>query len=99
MKTIIFKEEVKMSDKYELVLNTKNIRKVAFAVGFGLTLGKMAGGIVDSALKGVVRGTLKIMAGKGNEIAQIICKEADVKYNDKSQHEEESEKVKMGFHV
>jgi len=88
-----------MSDKYELVLNTKNIRKVAFAVGFGLTLGKMAGGIVDSALKGVVRGTLKIMAGKGNEIAQIICKEADVKYNDKSQHEEESEKVKMGFHV
>lgn len=32
-----------MSDKYELVLNTKNIRKVAFAVGFGLTLGKMAG--------------------------------------------------------
>lgn len=88
-----------MSDKYDLVLNTKNIRKVAFAVGFGLTLGKMAGAIVDSALEGVARGTLKFMAGKGNETAQTICKEAGVKYEDKSQHEEESKKVKMGFHV
>lgn len=88
-----------MSDKYELVLNTKSIRKIAFAVGFGLTLGKMAGGVVDSALDGIARGTLKFMAGKGNETAQSICKEVGVKYDDKSQHEEEPEKVKMGFHV
>lgn len=88
-----------MSDKYELVLNTKSIRKIAFAVGFGLTLGKMAGGVVDSALDGIARETLKFMAGKGNETAQSICKETGVKYNDKSQHEEEPEKVKMGFHV
>lgn len=88
-----------MSYKYELVLNTKNIRKVAFAVGFGLTLGKMAGDLVDSALEGVARGTLKFMAGKGNETAQSICKETGMKYNDKAQHEEEPEKVKMGFHV
>ena len=88
-----------MSDKYELVLNTKNIRKVAFAVGFGLTLGKMAGGIVDSVLEGVARGTLKFMAGTGNETAQSICKEAGVKYEYKTKHEEEPEKIKMGFHV
>ena len=88
-----------MSEKYDLVLNTKNIRKVAFAVGFGLTLGKMAGDIVDSVLDGIARVTLKFMADKGNEAAQSICKEAGVKYNDKSQHEEEPEKVKMGFHV
>lgn len=53
-----------MSDKYELVLNTKSIRKTAFAVGFGLTLGKMAGGVVDSALDGIARRTLKFMAGR-----------------------------------
>jgi hypothetical protein len=88
-----------MSDRCDIILNTKNLRRVAFTVGFGLTLGKMAGGVVDSALDGIARGTLKFMAGKGNETAQSICKEAGVKYNDESQHEEEPEKVKMGFHV
>lgn len=88
-----------MSDRYDIILNTKNLRKVAFTVGFGLTLGKMAGAIVSSALDGCTRGTVKLMASKGNKTAQSICKETGVEYNDKSQHEEEPEKVKMGFHV
>lgn len=53
----------------------------------------------DLVLDGIARGTLKFMAGKENETAQSICKEVGVKYNDESQHEEEPEKVKMGFHV
>lgn len=88
-----------MSSRYGIILDTKNLRRVAFTVGFGLTLGKMTGDIVGSALDGFARGTLKFMANKGNETAQSICKEVGVKYNDKSQHEQEPEKVKMGFHV
>lgn len=88
-----------MSDRCDIILNTKNLRMVAFTVGFGLTLGKMTGDIVSSALDGFARGTLKFMAGKGNKTAQSICKEIGVKYNDKSQHEQEPQKVKMGFHV
>ena len=76
-----------MSDRCDIILNTKNIRRVAFTVGFGLTLGKMTGDIVGSALDGFARGALKFMADIGNKTAQSICKEVGVKYNDKSQHE------------
>ena len=65
-----------MSSRYGIILDTKNLRRVAFTVGFGLTLGKMTGDLVSSALDGFARGTLKIIAGKGNETAQSICKEA-----------------------
>lgn len=30
-----------MSSRYGIILDTKNLRRVAFTVGFGLTLGKM----------------------------------------------------------
>lgn len=56
-----------MSDRCDIILNTKNLRRVAFTVGFGLTLGKMTGDIVGSALDGFARGTLKFMAGKGTK--------------------------------
>ena len=38
---------------------TKDFRKAAFAVGFGLTLGKYFGGIVDNIAGAIIKTTLK----------------------------------------
>ena len=87
----IFKEAIKMGD-----LTTKDIRKMAFAVGFGLTLGKSVAKLVDVAIGAAVQSVAKIYAKKGNEIAQDICKKANIIYEEKP--EEDETKMKMGFH-
>ena len=38
---------------------TKDFRKAAFAVGFGLTLGKYFGGIIDNIAGAIIKTTLK----------------------------------------
>ena len=80
-------------------LNTKNLRKAAFAIGFGLTLGKLTGNVVEYVLNGALQGIVKVMAGEGNKTAQSICEETGLKYKKNETHEEEPEKIKMGFHV
>lgn len=62
----IKKEEIIMNEM-KLVLNTKNVRNVAFAVGFGLTMGKFAG---DCA-KGVMNGVAASMRQKKRKMMNL----------------------------
>lgn len=77
-------------------LNTKDIRKVAFAVGFGLALGKSMARLVNTAIDGVATSTLKILAKKDNSYAQNICRKLNIEYEE--QYEENKSEVTMGFH-
>lgn len=66
---------------------TKEIRKVAFAVGLGFTVGKNVGCVLDAALDGVIEGIIRSMAKKGNEFAQTVCKRANLSYEKESDNE------------
>ena len=76
---------------------TKDFRKVAFAVGFGLTLGKYFGGIVDNIAGAITKTILKKSAEKGNEYAQNACRDLKIKY-EKPELEGDDSKIQMGFH-
>lgn len=59
-------------EKYDVVLNTKGVRKVAFAAGFGLFMGKEVAKAVDMVVwtifgKSLVR-TAKKLATEASEI-------------------------------
>lgn len=83
-------------DELKLILNTKNVRKVACAVGFGLTIGKFAGDVAKAAIDGFVVGFFKHLAKKGNKFAQECCDKADIKYNETKKTDEDEPKMKMG---
>lgn len=74
---------------------TKEIRKAAFAVGVGFTVGKKVGVILNAALDGAIKGFVRYMAKEGNEFAQDVCKKANLSYEKDPDNEP---KVKMGFH-
>ena len=76
---------------------TKDFRKAAFAVGFGLTLGKYFGGIVDNIAGAITKTILKKSAEKGNEYAQNACRDLKIKY-EKTELEDNDSKIQMGFH-
>ena len=76
---------------------TKDFRKAAFAVGFGLTLGKYFGGIVDNIAEAIIKTTLKKAAEKGNKYAQNTCRDLKIKY-EKTELEDDDSKIQMGFH-
>ena len=77
----------------------KNIRKAAFAFGVGFTVGKAVGGCVNSVTSGFWLETLKSLAKCGNTVAQDTCKRCNIEYEKQDEYKENSEKVKMGFHV
>lgn len=77
--------------------NVKDSRNMAFAVGFGFTMGKVMAKYTESALDLVTEGIVKVLANKGYEPAQKVCKKTGLKYKDDSI--KESEEIKMGFHV
>lgn len=77
-------------------LNTKDIRKIAFAVGFGLALGKSMAGLVNTAMDTALTGALKSFAKKDNPYAQDICRKMNIEYEEL--HEENKSEVTMGFH-
>lgn len=81
-------------------LSTKDLRKAAFAVGFGLYFGKAVGKIAETALNSAILGGFKSAAKNGNEFAQDICEKANVKYDKTGQEvEEKPETTVMGFHL
>ena len=47
-------------DTVKLNLDLKNLRKAAFAVGVGLTVGKTVGDLISSGINGAVIGVSKI---------------------------------------
>lgn len=66
---------------------TKEIRKVAFAVGLGFTVGKNVGCVLDAVLDGVIEGIIRSKAKEGNEFAQTVCKKANLSYEKESDNE------------
>lgn len=85
-------------DELKLVLNAKNVRKVAFVVGFGLTFGETVGTYAGAAIGGVITGTIKAFAKHGNEFAQEVCDGAKIKYETKEEKNDDEPKMKCGFH-
>lgn len=77
----------------------KDLRKAAFAVGFGVTMGKFAGEIVKAAISGVGLGVLKAAADDGNELAQKVCEKNGIEIDSKEDlNNKETNKI-IGFHA
>lgn len=74
----------------------KDLRKAAFAVGFGFTVGKYVGKLFNSVIDGAVRGIISISARRGNEFAQEMCNRTNIEYKVNTTCDEEP-KMKIGF--
>ena len=85
------KEVIEMKE-----LTAKDVRKVAFAVGFGLTLGKSVAELVDAGLQTVITRVAKHYAKEGNELAQDLCRKSNIRYEESPK--EDKPKMEMGFH-
>lgn len=66
----------------EVTIKTKDLRKGAFAVMFGLTVGKAVGDLVSAGINGITTGLIKSMAKHGNKAAQVALKKAGVDDSD-----------------
>ena len=66
----------------------KDLRKAAFAVSFGVAMGKFAAEMAQAVITGIGLGTLKIAAKEGNEIAQEVCEKAKVDVEPKDEEVE-----------
>ena len=98
MKTIdIYKEDLQMSEKYEIILNTKNIRKISFAVGFGFVMGSKVAHIVDRAANRLLVSTMRDMAKDGNKFAQEVCNKTGLGYEVTKNENEIKGKTPIGF--
>lgn len=91
-----FKEDIIMNE-LKLIFNTKNVRKVAYAVGFGLTIGKFAGEIVETCINKLATDFLKHQAEKGDKLARKCCDGANIKYDETKKTDYDEPKMKMGF--
>lgn len=83
-------------------MNTKELRqlrKAAFAIAFGTTMGEfVAAGIVKYACKAtdvVLEEAIKVLAHNGNKRMQELCEEYDVEY----EKNKTTDKVIIGFHA
>ena len=59
--------------------NVKDIRKAAFAVGVGFTVGKECGEYISAVLGGIFIGVARGFAKHGNKFAQDVCDGIDIK--------------------
>lgn len=60
----------------------KDLRKAAFAVGFGVTMGKAVAEMTKAVIAGIGLGILKFAAKNGDEIAQEVLKKENIKVED-----------------
>lgn len=67
----------------------KDLRKAAFAVAFGATMGKFAAEMTKAAINGVAIGTLKFAASEGSEIAKETCEKSGIKIEPEKESEED----------
>lgn len=89
-----------MNERYDLILNMKNVRNVAFVAGFGFTCGKIVAGALSDVYTGTVRGMLKFFAKNGNKTAQRCCDEIKLTWEDKKTNRDQEIKDKVvGFRV
>ena len=81
-------------------LNSKNIRKIAFAIGFGLTLGRSVAVWLDGCVTVICRWINRLLhmriskeAANGDKLWQSYCEEFGVEYESK----EPKNEIRMGF--
>lgn len=79
-------------------LNVKDIRKAAFAVGIGFTVGKECGEYISAVLGGILIGVTRGFAKHGNKFAQDVCDGIGIEYEMKDD-KEVSNKTEIGFHA
>lgn len=65
----------------DITISKKDLRNAAFAVGFGLTLGKQAARWLEVAVSAAFGAWMVNKAEKGDAYAQTICKRANVNYD------------------
>ena len=63
-------------------IKAKDLERAAFAISFGLVVGKAAGELVGAAINGVTSGMIQLMAKHGNKVAQKACDENNIKYTE-----------------
>lgn len=71
-------------DEFSVNLDAKNLRKAAFAVAFGLTVGKAVGDLASAVIGGGTEEVIKLMAKHGNGAAQKACENSGIKYTSKT---------------
>ena len=69
-------------DDFKITINAKDLRRAAFAVGFGLTVGKAVGDCVSALIGGATTGVVQLMAKHGNGAAKKACEENGIEYDD-----------------
>ena len=85
-----------------VIIDTKNLRKAAFAIGFGLAIGKYVADGVIFVEECISKNILMSMASRGNKYAQNACKAAGLKYEKTIKTDiknEPNNKVDIGFHA
>ena len=75
----------------EFKFSKKDLRKAAFAVGFGLTLGKHAAGWLETVASTFFGRWMVDKAKNGDSWAQHICENAGVNYKEDSEVKESEE--------
>lgn len=76
----------------------KDLRKAAFAVGFGLYFGKEAAKFLDRVVTDLSKKLMVHLAKDGNEYAQEVCKEAGVDFSNGNESEDfDPDERVMGF--
>ena len=75
----------------EFKFSKKDLRKAAFAVGFGLTLGKQAAGWLETVASTFFSRWTVDKAKNGDNWAQDICTKAGVNYKGDSEEKESEE--------
>ena len=71
-------------DEFSVNLDAKNLRKVAFAVAFGLTVGKAVGDLASAVITGGIEGATELIAKHGIGVAQRVCELNGIKYTAKT---------------
>lgn len=85
-----------------VIIDTKNLRKAAFAIGFGLAMGKYVADDVTFIYECITKDICIAMASRGNKYAQNACKAAGLKYEKTIKTDiknEPNNKVDIGFHA
>ena len=76
----------------------KDLRKAAFAVGFGLYFGQKAAKFLGCVISNAYEKTMVHFAKDGNEFAQAVCKGAGVDFSNGNESEDfDPDERVMGF--
>lgn len=85
-----------------VIVDTKNLRKAAFAIGFGFTMGKYIADGLIFVEECISKDIIKTMASHGNKYAKNACETAGIKYETVVKTDiknEPNNKVDIGFHA